>query len=95
MLEVVLMKLRLWSLLVLPATGFLFGQILQLILRTKDSCRTESLTVHAISMIFMIAMFNDILLNPEKMRDVKDKALFLCLAYLFVLGTVLGVITHF
>jgi hypothetical protein len=95
MLQLILVRLRMWSLLVLPLAGYIIGQILQYIFHTKVSCRYESLLVHGLTMVFMIATFNEILFSthPEQVvTEIKERALFVCLSYLFVLGTVLGVI---
>lgn len=95
MLQLILVRLRMWSLLVLPLAGYIIGQILQYIFRTKVSSRYESLLVHGLTMVFMIATFNEILFStyPEQVvTEIKERALFVCLSYLFVLGTVLGVI---
>lgn len=92
MLDLLLTRLKLWSLLVLPILGYLIGQSLQYLLSTKTNSRYEALLVHGITMVFMIATFNDILYNPASMSDLQSKALLLTIAYLFVLGCVLGVI---
>ena len=92
MLDLLLTRLKLWSLLVLPILGYLIGQVLQYLLSTKTNSRYESLLVHGITMIVVVATFNDILYNPASMSDLQSKALLLSIAYLFVFGCILGVI---
>jgi len=94
MLDIILLRLKLWSFIVLPATGFLLGQILQILLGSKHNPKFESIIVHIITVAMMTILFADISINSEFIKDIKDRTLFLAISYLFILGTILGLISH-
>ena len=94
MIESLLMRLKLWSFLILPIIGFICGQVLQLGLGIKNNPKFEALLVHIITVALMLIIFSDLVVNPEIMKDQKDRVLFISISYLFVLSMVLGLIAN-
>lgn len=93
MLDVVLLSLKLWSLAVLPLTGFIVGQLLQFGLGTHGNCKYESLVVHIVTVALIILVFMDITANSEFVKDFNERAFYFAVCYLFVLGVALGIIS--
>ena len=93
MLEIILLRLKFWSFAVLPSAGFVIGHILQFLLGTKHNAKYESLVVHIITMALMIIIFTDMTSETSQFSQMKDKATFLSILYLFVLGVILGLIS--
>lgn len=93
MLEQILFRLKFWSFVALPASGFFIGHILQFLLGTKYNAKYESLVVHVITMTLMMIIFTDLNSETSKFPEMKDKAAFLSILYLFVLGIILGIIS--
>ena len=93
MLDVLLLRLKLWSFIILPVAGFFIGQILQFALGTRHNSKYESIVIHLITVSLMTILFATVSLGSEKVTDVKDQVLFLSISYLFVLGVILGIIS--
>lgn len=103
----ILIKLKLWSLLVLPLCGFAIGKIIYYYFSSQHLWKYNALVVHGITMIFMIITLNDLIFNPITNTTnitnitittsittniVEEKILFVCISYLFVLGVIFGII---
>lgn len=93
MLEQILLRLKFWSFLALPSSGFFIGHILQFLLGTKHNAKYESLVVHIITMALMLVVFSDMTSETSQFSQMKDKATFLSILYLFILGVILGIIS--
>lgn len=91
MIEPILLRLQMWSFWVLPLTGFVIGHLLQFLLGTKHNSKYESLVVHIITVAMMTIIFIES--TSGRVREDKDRVLFVSISYLFVLGVVLGVIS--
>lgn len=89
--EIVLLRLRLWSLLALPITGYLWGRISKWLFRSIMDSLMGPLLSHLVTMGFMIAVLNDMLLEG-RVRDPKETMVFIVLGYLFVLGVLAGLV---
>lgn len=94
MLETIILRLRLWSFIVLPVAGFVIGQILQIVLGTRHNPKFEAIFVHLVTVTLMIILFADVSTNNEKIVDVRDRNLFLSISYLFILGTIIGILSN-
>lgn len=93
MLEVIFLRLRLWSFIILPVSGFFAGQLFQILLGTRHNPKFESLFIHIITAASMTILFADITVKSDIVVDIRDKILLLAISYLFVLGIVIGVIS--
>jgi hypothetical protein len=98
--SMVINKLKLWSLIVLPVTGYIISKIIiksmfSLIFGWNHSANFEIVTAHLMTMAFMISVTNELVFmqNREDHVDPKEKAFFVCISYLFLLGNMIGVLT--
>jgi hypothetical protein len=91
-MEVVLNRIGTWSIAVFPVFGFLVGQVIQLALGTKSNRQLESIVVHLITVIMLVFLSAYAIAN-ENTKSPTDKVIFVGVSYLFVLGTVFGIIS--
>lgn len=91
-MEVVLNRLGTWSIAIFPVFGFLVGQVIQLALGTRHNRQFESIIIHLITVI-MLVFLSAYALTNENTKSATDKIIFIAVSYLFVLGTVLGIIS--
>lgn len=91
MIESVLLKLRMWSLLVLPIAGFVTGRIFRWIFNAWFLALGGPILSHLITMVFMIFVLNDLVVEG-RVRDPKDTMIFIVLGYLSVLGVLAGLV---
>ena len=92
--ESIIVRMKSWSLIILPVFGFLIGQVLQLALGTKNNRQFESLIVHLITMILMVFISASVLSSNDKsFESGADRIFCIGVSYLFVLGVVLGIIS--
>jgi hypothetical protein len=89
--EQILLQLRLWSLLILPIVGFLIGRICRWMFNTWFVSLGGPVLAHLVTMIFMIAVLNDLVLGG-RVRDPKDTMIFIVFGYLSVLGILAGLV---
>lgn len=93
-IESVIIRMKSYSLLVLPVGGFFVGQLLQLALGTRSNRQFESLMVHLITVILMVFISASILSSDNKaFQNGGDRIFCIGVSYLFVLGVVLGIIS--
>lgn len=92
--EPLVVKLRSYSLIILPIAGFLLGQLLQLALGTKNNRQFESLMVHLITVILLVFISASVFSSEsESLKTAADRVFCIGVSYLFVLGVVLGIIS--
>jgi hypothetical protein len=98
MIDRILLRLKLWSFVVLPCAGFVTGQILQFSLNTRSNNKYESLVVYLVTTTLMKILYEDFhAITDEKaehkVEDNRDRRLFLNVSNLFIMFTVLGLIS--
>jgi len=89
-IEIALLKLRLWCLLVLPIFGFLIGRLGRLLF---GNAMASPILVHLITMAYMIAILNEVT-TAQQRRDPNETMVFTVLGYLFVLGSLVGLVVE-
>lgn len=92
-IESIINRLKLWTLLILPSFGFLIGHLIQYLFNTKENSKYASILVMLVMMIFMILVLNDVIMNENPNFNPKDRLLLTCICYLFVLGVVFGIVS--
>jgi len=73
MLDVIIMRLKAWSLLVLPTIGFIIGQVLQLALCTKNNRPFEGLIIHLITVILIVIVSSDVISTTEHAVQIQTE----------------------
>lgn len=98
-IKFVISRLRLWCLIVLPLVGFGFSNVVlkllfAVIFGWKHSSNVEIITSHLMTMAFMISTANELVFmnSQQHQTDSKEKAFFVCIAYLLLLGAMLGIL---
>lgn len=71
MLDVIIMRLKAWSLLVLPTCGYLFGLLLKLALGTNQNRPFEGLIIHLITVILIVIISSDVISTTEYNSQVQ------------------------
>lgn len=107
MLIPILIKLRLKAFWVLSGSGFLLGYVLQWLFSLRGRPKYESLVVHLITSVLWIILFVEVYLNllneksqrelkfsKHRLDDHKDLLLYFVLCYLFIIGTVAGLVSE-
>ncbi len=92
MIDVLIIRLKSWSLVALPILGFIVGHLLQWALGTKANRQFEGLIVHLVTVILLVFFCASILSNNESLKDSNEKIFCFGVSYLFVFGTILGLI---
>jgi len=83
-----------WSFLALPCAGFVTGQVLQFALNTRSNSKYESLVVYLVTTTLMKILYEDFNFITDKVEDTRDRRLFLNISHLYVMFTVLGLISQ-
>lgn len=92
MIDLLIIRLKSWSLVALPILGFLVGHLLQYGLGTKSNRQFEGLIIHLTTIILMSFIFASVFSNQEHLKDSNERIFCIAVSYLFVLGVVLGMI---
>lgn len=92
MIDVLIIRLKSWSLVALPVLGFIVGHLLQWALGTKANRQFEAIIIHLITVILLVFISASVMSNNETLKDPNEKIFCIGVSYLFVLGTILGLI---
>jgi hypothetical protein len=92
MIDLLIIRLKSWSLVALPILGFLVGHLLQYGLGTKANRQFEGLVIHLITVILSVFISASVFSNNEHLKDANERIFCIGVSYLFVLGVVLGIV---
>ena len=92
MIDLLIIRLKSWSLVALPILGFIIGHLLQWVLGTRANRQFEGIIIHLMTVILLVFISASIISNNENLKDSNEKIFCIGISYLFVLGTILGLI---
>lgn len=92
MIDVLIIRLKSWSLVALPILGFLVGQLLQYGLGTRANRQFEGLIIHLVTVILIAFISASVFSNQEHLKESNERIFCIAVSYLFVLGVILGIV---